>query len=420
MRINNNMLKAYIISIGDELLIGQVVDSNSAYIADKLTEIGVEVRKVIKIKDEEKEIIDALDYGTDNADIVIATGGLGPTVDDITKKSFAKFLNVPMEFNQEFHDKVKEYVTMRGGNMDELLFEYSHFPKGTKFLTNNVGSAPGMVFYKNDTTIISMPGVPSEMKDIFENEALTLLKQSLGSFYISKKTILTSGELEAVIAQKLITIVDNFPENMSIAYLPNHGRVRVRLMAKGEDKSALDNQIREYTDKIEEVIGDLVFGYDDELLESAIGKLLQKQNFTLGTAESCTGGNIASKITSISGSSQYYVGSVVAYSNDVKRKILGVKEKTLEDFGAVSENTVIEMVKGTLKTLNCDYAIATSGIAGPTGGTEEKPVGTIWLACGNKDKIVTKKLQLGNNRQKNIETSSVLALDILRRMLVGV
>ncbi len=412
------MLKAYIISIGDELLIGQVIDSNSAYIADKLTEIGIEVRKVIKIKDEEKEIIDALEYGTDNADIVITTGGLGPTVDDITKKSFAKFLNVPMEFNQEFHDKVKEYVTMRGGNIDELLFDYSHFPKGTKFLTNNVGSAPGMVFYKNDTTIISMPGVPSEMKDIFENEALKLLKQSLDNFYISKKTILTSGELEAVIAQKLITIVDNLPENMSIAYLPNHGRVRVRLMAKGKDKNALDNQVQEYTDKIERVIGDLVFGYDDELLESAIGKLLQKRNLTLGTAESCTGGNIASKITSISGSSQYYVGSVVAYSNDIKKKVLKVKEKTLEDFGAVSENTVIEMIEGTLKALNCDYAIATSGIAGPTGGTEDKPVGTIWLACGNKDKIVTKKLQLGNNRQKNIEISSVLALDMLRRILL--
>ncbi len=413
------MLKAYIISIGDELLIGQVVDSNSAYIADKLTEIGVEVRKVIKIKDEEKEIIDALEYGTDNADIVITTGGLGPTVDDITKKSFAKFLNVPMEFNQEFHDKVKEYVTMRGGNMDELLFGYSHFPKGTKFLANNVGSAPGMVFYKNDTTIISMPGVPSEMKDIFENEALTLLKQSLGSFYISKKTILTSGELEAVIAQKLIAIVENLPENMSIAYLPNHGRVRVRLMAKGKDKNALDNQVQEYTDKIEEVIGDLVFGYDDELLENAVGKLLKSQHLTLGTAESCTGGNIAAKITSISGSSQYYVGTIVAYSNDIKKKVLNVKEETLNDFGAVSENTVIEMVEGTLKALDCDYAIATSGIAGPTGGTQEKPVGTVWLACGNRDKIVAKKLQLGNNRQKNIEISSVLALDMLRRMLIG-
>ncbi len=412
-------LKAHIVSIGDELLIGQVVDTNSAFIANKLTEIGIEVKKITKIKDQEKEILKALQESTENSDVVITTGGLGPTIDDITKKSFAKFLDVPMEFNQDFHDKIKKYAKMRGANIDELIFDYSHFPKGTKFMRNNVGSAPGMLFYKNNAIIISMPGVPREMKDILKNEALPFLKKEMGGYHIVKRTILTSGEMEAVIAQKLIPVVNTFPENMSIAYLPNLRRVRIRLMAKGYNLDSLNVLLDEYTAKINNIIGDLVFGYDEDTLEGAIAKLLIEQNLTIGTAESCTGGNIAHKITSLSGSSQYYLGSVVAYSNEVKKNVLNVKETTLEEHGAVSENTVVEMVKGTIKLLGCDYAIATSGIAGPTGGSEEKPVGTIWLACGTQDNIKTKKVQLGTDRLTNIGASSILALDMLRRMLVG-
>ena len=408
---------AYLITIGDELLIGQVIDTNSAWIADKLAQTGYKVKKIISIADEEQEIIDTLREAEKKAALVITTGGLGPTVDDITKRSFAKYLGVEMVFNKDFYEKVKAYVAKRGHQLDDMLYRYSFFPAGTVFLKNSTGTAPGMLFKKNNTTIISLPGVPHEMKSIMKEEVLPMLEKNQSDFYIFKTTILTAGEIEAAIANKLDDIVKEMPEYISIAYLPNLGRVRIRLTAKGKDKNLLKSKLDYYARLIEERLGSLVFGHDDETLEAVIGKLLMKKNMMLGTAESCTGGMIAHKITSVAGSSRYYKGSIIAYSNEVKNKVLNVSNETLEKYGAVSEQTVVEMVKGTLELINCDIAIATSGIAGPGGGTESKPVGTIWLACGTKDNMVTKKLQLGKNRLKNIETSTILALDILRKLL---
>jgi len=415
----NTETTAYLISIGDELLIGQVKDTNASWIAEQLTGLGVSVKKIMAVQDEETHIIEALKEGISNADLVLTTGGLGPTVDDITKNTFAKFMDVEMVFNQEFYNKVKAYVEMRGGKIKEMLHDYSYFPKDTIFLKNSVGSAPGMLFKKNNSTIISMPGVPPEMKSIFTEEIIPLIKILNGDNHIVKKTILTAGELEAVIADNIDDIASSMPKNMSIAYLPNLGRVRIRITAKGKDQNQLEKLINKYSLLIENKIGDIVFGYNDETLEQVVGNILIDKKMTLGSAESCTGGMIAHMITSVSGSSAYYKGSIVAYANEIKKNVLGVDQSTLEMYGAVSEQTAIEMVKGTLKQINCDVAISTTGIAGPTGGTKEKPVGTIWLACGTNDKIVTTKLQLGKNRVKNIETSTILALNMLRKFLLS-
>lgn len=413
----NTGKSAYLISIGDELLIGQVIDTNSAWIAQVLTGLGINVKKILTVQDEEHEIIKALNEATKNVDLIITTGGLGPTVDDITKKTFAKFLGVEMKFNKAFFEKTKAYVAKRGHSIDDMLFNYSFFPANTTFLKNSVGSAPGMLFKKGKSTIISLPGVPPEMKSIFNEEISPLLEKEQEGFYIVKRTILTAGEIEAALADRLKFIVDTLPSNMSFAYLPNLGRVRLRITAKGTDKNSLEDQVNNYTKQIKDEISDLIFGYDEDTLEEAIGRMLMSKNMTMGTAESCTGGMIAHKITSNSGSSNYFKGSVIAYSNEIKENVLNVNFSTLEKYGAVSEQTVREMVKGTLKVINCDIAIAVSGIAGPTGGSKEKPVGTIWIACGTNATINTAKLQLGNNRIKNIETSAVLAMDMLRKMI---
>jgi len=410
---------AYLISIGDELLIGQVKDTNSSWIAEQLTGFGITVKKIMAVQDDETEIIDSLNEAVSRADLVFVTGGLGPTVDDITKKTFAKFLNVDMVFNEEFYNKVKAYVKMRGGNPGKMLHDYSYFPKTTIFLKNREGAAPGMLFNVDNSSIISMPGVPHEMKSIFTEEVIPLILDKFAKTNIVKKTILTAGEIEAVIADKLKDIVDSMPSNMSFAYLPNLGRVRLRLTAKGDNKQELEQLVEEYSGKIHQRLGDMIFGYDKDTLESVVGKLLSQNKLFLSTAESCTGGMIAHRITSVSGSSSYYKGSVVAYSNEIKEKILGVNHITLEQYGAVSEQTAKEMISGVLEATNCDIAIASTGIAGPTGGTKDKPVGTIWLAVGTKGKIETLKLQLGKNRLKNIETSTILALNLLRKFLLS-
>ena len=409
---------AYIITIGDELLIGQVINSNSSWMADQLTNIGIKVVKMLTVQDEESAIIDSLNEASVNSRYVFISGGLGPTIDDITKRTIAKFMGAEMEFNPGFYEKVKAYVEKRGAKLDDMMYNYSFFPVGINYLKNEVGTAPGMLFTVNDTKLFSMPGVPAEMKSIFTNEILPELRSEVGDSNIVKKTILTAGEMEASLADRLKNIVGKMPDNVSIAYLPNLGKVRIRITTFGSNrKEALQlNQL--FVDKISDELGDIIFGFEDDILEEVTGEMLKKSGLTLGTAESCTGGMIAHKVTSIPGSSEYFKGSVVAYSNQIKIDLLGVNPGTLENHGAVSEQTVIEMVKGALSILKCDIAVATSGIAGPTGGSAEKPVGTIWIACGNNRRILRQKLQLGENRIKNIETSTTLVLNLMRKFLL--
>ena len=415
---NSNIPSAYIITIGDELLIGQVVNTNSSWLADQLTNIGINVLKMLTVSDKESDIIEALSEASKKSDYVFISGGLGPTVDDITKRTIAKFMGVDMEFNPGFYEKVKAYVEKRGTKLDDLMYNYSFFPKGIKYLKNDVGTAPGMSFCKDNCRYFSMPGVPAEMRSIFNVEILPFLKSEVGELKIVKKTILTAGEMEATLADRLKYIVAEMPENVTIAYLPNLGRVRIRITCQADDHKSASDLNRKFIKQIEEELGDIIYGYEDDIFEEVIGKMLLENKLKLGTAESCTGGMVASKITSVSGSSAYFRGSVVAYSNDIKMKILNVMPETLRDHGAVSEQTVMQMVRGALEKLYCDVAIATSGIAGPTGGTVNKPVGTIWLACGDYENIKAIRLQLGEDRLKNIETSTILALNMLRRYLI--
>lgn len=411
-------MTAHIITIGNELLIGQVIDSNSAWLGESLTEIGVQVERIVSIPDEEQDIVDQLKISTQYADIVIISGGLGPTKDDITKTSLAKFLGVDMQFNQDVYDNIVEYLKKHDRPVPDVIRSHAYFPDGTVFLKNDMGTAPGMVFRKNGATILSVPGVPYEMKFIMENEGLPLIAAMNNKLHIVQKTILTVGEFEARLSERLKEVVDALPPHFSIAFLPNLNRVRLRLTAKGNDRGKLERELEEQENKIKAILGRQIFGYGKQTLEQVVGELLLKNNLHLATAESCTGGYVAHLITSIPGSSRYFKGSVIAYSNEVKMTELEVAPTTLEQHGAVSEQTVQEMVKGVLKTINSDIGLAVSGIAGPDGGTPEKPVGTIWLACGNQEKIVTKKIKLGKDRLKNIQSSAIHALDLLRQFLL--
>jgi nicotinamide-nucleotide amidase len=411
-------VKAHIITIGNELLIGQVINTNAAWLGEELTAIGVQVHKMISIEDDEPDIIAQLEASSRQADIVIVSGGLGPTKDDITKTSIAKFLDVDLFFNPDVYDNIVNYLKKHDRPVPAIIREHALFPEGTIFLENALGTAPGMLFEKNNALILSVPGVPYEMKYIMENEGLTLIAARNHKTHIIQKTLLTVGEFEARLAERLHEVTEALPPYFSIAFLPNLNRVRLRLTARGDDRKKLETEMEEQVRKIEAVLGRQIFGYGKTTLEQVVGEGLLEKNLQLSTAESCTGGYIAHLITSVSGSSRYFKGSIIAYSNEMKRKRLGVKETTLNTFGAVSEETVREMVYGVIRETETDIGVAISGIAGPDGGTPEKPVGTIWLACGNREKIVTKKIKLGKDRLKNIQSSAIHALDLLRLFLL--
>jgi nicotinamide-nucleotide amidase len=411
-------MNAQIITIGDELLIGQVVDTNSAWLGEKLTEAGIKVSKILSIQDEDSEIVQHLQTACKEADIVILSGGLGPTKDDITKASIARFLNREMHFNQDVYDGIEAYLERHGRKPGESIKYQCFFPTDTIFLQNNMGTAPGMVFKQGTTTIISVPGVPYEMKYIMENEGLPLLKAMNTSEHILQKTILTAGVFEAMLSDRLSDIIDNFPDFLSIAFLPNLNQVRLRLTVRGKDKELLQKELDFQSFKIIERLGNQVFGFGKITLAESLGALLIKRNLMLSTAESCTGGYLAHLITSNAGSSDYYNGSIISYSNELKMNILGVHADTLEKHGAVSEPTVTEMVRGALLTTGSDVAISISGIAGPGGGSEEKPVGTIWMAVGNKNKVVTKTIKLSKDRIKNIQSAAIHALDLARLFIL--
>lgn len=410
-------MKVIIITIGDELLIGQVIDSNAAWIGQQLNEIGVAVKERLTVGDTLDGIIGALNYAHSRADLVIMTGGLGPTRDDITKKAIAQFLNVELEFHEETWERIQRLFKKFEKEPTEAHKEQCLMPQGTHFLKNKMGTAPGMLFKKDSFSIISMPGVPYEMMSIMQDEVLPMLDKETPDLAIYHKTIQTAGEGESRLADKIQDIIDQFPEHISIAYLPNLGKVRLRLTAHGKDKSELQREVDTIANKITDRLSVFVFGSGKDTLHSVLGKELRRFSLKIGTAESCTGGHLAHMITSVPNSSDYYQGSIIAYSNAVKISQLNVSEETLNKYGAVSEQTVREMLQGLIQNLKVDVGISVSGIAGPGGGSAEKPVGTIWVACGNAQKVVTKKLNLGKNRIKNIEYTSTYALNMMRLFL---
>lgn len=411
-------MKVNLLTIGDEILIGQIVDTNSAWMAAQLNLIGAEVTHIYTVGDTEQQILAVLEQSLQQADVVLMTGGLGPTKDDITKKTIAKYFDVPLEFDQGTYDRILKLFERWGRSPTEAHRLQCYMPANATLLFNKMGTAPGMWFEHAGKVLVSMPGVPYEMKYLMEHAVLTQLQSRFPGSPIAHRTILTVGEGESRIADRIADFADHLPEQIKLAYLPGLGRVRLRLTGRGADQPLLEKALDAESLKLKALIPDLVYGEGQLPLEEAIGQLLLKHKLTLSTAESCTGGYVAHLLTSIAGSSRYFHGSIVAYDNAVKVNQLKVKPETLAEEGAVSEATVREMVKGALEALGTDIAVAISGIAGPGGGTEEKPVGTVWIAVGNQNQTKTYLLKAGKDRIKNIQYSAIYALDQIRKFLL--
>ncbi len=411
-------MKAEIITIGDEILIGQIVDTNSAWMAKQFNLNGIEVYQITSVHDDSEHIFQAIKKAEEKVDLVVLTGGLGPTKDDITKNVLCNYFNTKLVFHEPTFSQIKERFSKRNIDLNKLNRDQALVPESCTVLYNKAGTAPGMWFEKNDTVFVSVPGVPFEMQYLVEYEIIPRLVKLGKTKAIFHKTILTQGIPESMLALKLEEWENSLPENIKLAYLPNPMSVRLRLSAMGIDKTSLKKQVEDEVEKLLKIIPKNIYGFDNETMAEVIGRMLKTKEKTLSVAESCTGGYISHLITSVPGSSQYYKGAVTAYSNEVKKNVLGVKEATLMEFGAVSEQVAKEMALGVKKALNSDYAVATTGIAGPDGGTEEKPVGTVWIAVAGENKVFATKFVFGNNRERNIIRSSQTALQLLRRVIL--
>lgn len=411
--------KVEIINIGDELLIGQVINTNASWMGTILSEHGFEVIKITVVSDEGLQIENAISAAMEKSDIVLLSGGLGPTKDDITKKVLAEYFDSEMYFNEEAFLNIENLFKSRGFKITEVNKDQANLPKKAKAIPNKNGTAYGMWFDKDEKVIVSMPGVPFEMKTMMENEVIPRLEEQFKPEKYFQKTIMTTGVGESFLAGLIEELEDKLPEHIKLAYLPRPGLVRLRLSARGVDELLIREEIQTEVDKIISILGDkIVFGYDDISLEAALAQLLVQQKKTISTAESCTGGHIAHLMTSLAGSSQYFHGSVVSYSNEAKHKVLGVNADDIEQFGAVSETVVRQMAEGARKQLNTDYSMATSGIAGPDGGSDEKPVGHTWIAVSGPKGTISKLHQFGEHRGRNIMRASLTALNMLRVLLM--
>jgi len=411
-------INASIITIGDELLIGQVIDTNSAWIAQQLNRAGIAVTKRIAVGDDADEIWNALESEKGNADLVLITGGLGPTSDDITKQLLCKYFDGKMIVDNGALENVKFlFEKIYHKPISEVNLKQAEVPDVCEVIQNKRGSAPGMVFQKDGTIFISMPGVPYEMQGIME-DVIPMLEKRFALPAIIHRTILTAGIGESALAEMIKDFEAQLPAEIKLAYLPNYGMVRLRLTTSGFDKENTEKVINEQFEQLKELVKNYMVTDKDETMQEVLGNILSKNKKTISTAESCTGGAIASLITSVPGSSAYYQGSIVSYSYDIKETLLNVKKETLEKYGAVSEETVKEMLSGLLDQMKTDFGIAVSGIMGPDGGTAEKPVGTVWVAVGNKEKQFVQKLKQRFERKKNIEVTSVMALNMMRKFIL--
>ena len=414
-------IKASIITIGDELLIGQVIDTNSAWLAQQLNSIGVWVHHRVAVGDVWDDIWQALDAESRLSQVVLITGGLGPTADDITKPLLCAYFGGKLVLDETTLAHVTylfEQVFKRPGALLERNRKQAEVPDVCTVLKNERGTAPGMLFEKNNTLFISMPGVPHEMKGITEDHVLDLLKQRFRLPYIGHRTLLTAGIGESMLAERIEAFETALPAAIKLAYLPNYGMVRLRLTAQGDDKASVDAELDTLFSSLQTQLADVLVVNEDIPLEVLVGRLLQNRHQTIATAESCTGGYLAHLITSITGSSAYFMGSVVSYANHIKENVLQVDPGMIEAFGAVSEETVKAMLDGVLNLMQTDYGIAVSGIMGPGGGSAQKPVGTVWIAVGNKTNKETRQLHLRFDRRRNIEITATNALNLVRQFIL--
>ena len=410
------MTEVEIINIGDELLIGQVVNTNAADMAKMLNKAGFDVRKTSVIGDEAEIIRSSLQSAMQRAAVVLITGGLGPTKDDITKKVLAEEFDSSLIMNEQVRVHVERYFASKGLPFTPTNAEQALVPDKCRVVFNSVGTAPGMCFEKNGKLVFSMPGVPFEMRTMMP-EVIEIMKQHFKSEAVEYKTLLVSGIGESFLSDKLEGFEANLPRGISLAYLPKGGTIRLRLTAKGADRNKVADMLDRQTELLLASVKDYFMGFECDNLAETLGERLSENGKTVATAESCTGGNIAHLITLVAGSSRYYKGSVVSYANEVKEKVLGVRAGDLQQYGAVSEEVVKQMAEGVKKLLKTDYAIATSGIAGPSGGSDEKPVGTVWIAVAGERGCVAEKFLFNTTRDNFIErTSNQAILMLLHQM----
>ncbi len=410
---------AEIITIGDELLIGQVVDTNSAWIGQRLNEIGIRVKQITSVSDNEEHILRALDEAGGRAGIILITGGLGPTKDDITKKTLAKFFNAGMRLDGPSLANVERIFRARGREVTELNRRQAEVPENAIALLNPLGTAPGMWFDAQGRIYVSMPGVPHEMKGLMEQWVLPKLRERFQLPPVIHRTILTQGIGESMLSDLLEPWEDALPPHIRLAYLPADGRVRLRLTASGKSEQELNSELDIQLMELKGLANKYIYGYEEETMEGVVGTLFRAKGWKVATAESCTGGYLSHRLTLVPGSSDYYMGSVIAYDNAVKTNLLGVDFRLFDEVGAVSEPVVRVMAENVRKLLNTEVGIAISGIAGPTGGTEDKPVGTVWIAVSSPAGTLSKRFQLGQFRERVIREAAQHALAMTRRILLN-
>jgi nicotinamide-nucleotide amidase len=415
--MKTNSVKVEIITIGDEILIGQIVDTNSAWMSVELNKAGFEIVQITSVHDDAAHIVASLDLALERADVVLFTGGIGPTKDDITKQTLSRYFGMQLVFNDEVYKNIEQVLTQRSRAVNELTRTQAFVPDGCTVIQNRVGTAPVTWFEKNGKVIVSMPGVPNEMKHIMSTEVIPRLSQRYKTPTIIHKNVIVQGYPESALAMKIANWENALPADIHLAYLPNYGIIKLRLSGVSEDPLALEFSINQQIAGLTEILADAIVAYDDTPVEEMIGNLLTTKGMTLSTAESCTGGFIAHKITTVPGSSKYFKGSVVSYSNEVKVNVLNVLSDDIQLYGAVSRQVVEQMADNVRKLLKTDYALATSGIAGPDGGTAEKPVGLVWISVSSPKGVVSREFKFGNVRIQNIERTAQTAMLMLKEVI---
>ncbi|EAQ99829.1 competence/damage-inducible protein A [Maribacter sp. HTCC2170] len=413
---------AEIITIGDEILIGQIVDTNSTFIAKELNKIGISVHQITSIQDEHDHILTALNEAKSRANIVIVTGGLGPTKDDITKHTFCEFLNDALVKNEEVLQHIEQlFSTFTSTPISEVNRQQAMVPSRATVLHNANGTAPGMWMKSDDVVFISLPGVPFEMKALISNMVIPKIIKDFDRPHILHKTLITYGLGESAIAAKIEEWEDNLPKFIKLAYLPNLGKVRLRLTAKGPDRKVLHDSVETEIQKLQPLIGDLIYGYEnDESLEELVAKSFTAKKMTLATAESCTGGKIAQKITALSGASAYFKGSIVSYATEIKVDVLGVSTAMINKYTVVSAEVAEAMALNVKKLMNTDFAVATTGNAGPTKGDSDAEIGTVYIAIATPEKVFVNKFMMGNHRVRVVQKTVNKAFELLQKEIVKI
>jgi nicotinamide-nucleotide amidase len=410
-------MKLDILSIGDELLIGHTLNTNSFWMAHELNKIGFTIRQQTTISDEKNHILGNVNEALNHVDVVLITGGLGPTNDDLTMPVLNEYFGGSLVRNEEVYNDIEKLVTERGFSMNENNQRQAIVPDNCKVIRNQFGTAPGLWFERDGKVVVAMPGVPYEMKGMITNTVIPWLKEKYKLPEIVHRMVYTQGIAESMLAEQLYDWENNLPSTIKLAYLPSYDGVKLRLSSTGENRNQLEQAIENEIARLKLIIPKAIYSTSEQKVEEVIGELLLKNSATISTAESCTGGYISHLITKVSGSSAYYQGSVISYANEIKIEELNVLLSDIESYGAVSQQVVEQMAVGVKEKMNTTYALATSGIAGPTGGSDEKPVGTVWIALATPKGVVSKKFSFGKNRERNILKASATALNMLREGL---